>query len=283
VRGAAGARTRPWWSPPRLGERRFSPLSGAADRRRRLRPDGRRLAFVRIRGGRADIYLVDADGSGLRRLAHAMAFAPMPGGPRPRLARKPYTVAGRAPDRLRGQPRLQLRHLRPERRWQRAPKSPAEREERQRSDVVARRTGDSPSEASVMPRRSWSGPSADHAASQKRSTSSGRRERASAADAQLEVRRGACLVGRWAQDPLRETASSRHVRHERRRKRPAEPHAERHSTLRHRRSADLVARRAEDPLRQQARRRPGSLSYLFLASATNRPPEGLRLCESRLS
>jgi Tol biopolymer transport system component len=45
-------------------------------------PDGRRLAFVRIRGGRADIYVVNADGGGLRRLAHAIAFTPMPGAPR---------------------------------------------------------------------------------------------------------------------------------------------------------------------------------------------------------
>ena len=44
-------------------------------------PDGRRLAFVRVRGGRSDIYVVDADGGGLRRLAHAIAFRPMPGAP----------------------------------------------------------------------------------------------------------------------------------------------------------------------------------------------------------
>jgi Tol biopolymer transport system component len=44
-------------------------------------PDGRRLAFVRIRGGRADIYVVNADGGGLRRLAHAIAFRPFPGAP----------------------------------------------------------------------------------------------------------------------------------------------------------------------------------------------------------
>ena len=44
-------------------------------------PDARRLAFVRIRGGRADIYVVNADGSGLRRLAHAITFKPMGGGP----------------------------------------------------------------------------------------------------------------------------------------------------------------------------------------------------------
>jgi Tol biopolymer transport system component len=44
-------------------------------------PDGRRLAFVRVRGGRADIYVVDADGSGLRRLAHAITFRPDPGAP----------------------------------------------------------------------------------------------------------------------------------------------------------------------------------------------------------
>jgi Tol biopolymer transport system component len=44
-------------------------------------PDGNRLAFVRIRGGRADIYVVNTDGSGLRRLAHAIAFKPMSGGP----------------------------------------------------------------------------------------------------------------------------------------------------------------------------------------------------------
>jgi Tol biopolymer transport system component len=41
-------------------------------------PDGRRLVFVRIRGGRADIYLVGADGSAPRRLAHAIAFVPNP-------------------------------------------------------------------------------------------------------------------------------------------------------------------------------------------------------------
>ena len=44
-------------------------------------PDGRRLVFVRIRGGRSDIYVVDADGSRLRRLAHAIAFTPKGGGP----------------------------------------------------------------------------------------------------------------------------------------------------------------------------------------------------------
>jgi len=42
-------------------------------------PDGRRLAFVRVRGGRSDIYVVNRDGSGLRRLAHAITFRPMPG------------------------------------------------------------------------------------------------------------------------------------------------------------------------------------------------------------
>jgi TolB protein len=44
-------------------------------------PDSRRLAFVRIRGGRADIYVVNADRSGLRRLAHAISFTPNGGGP----------------------------------------------------------------------------------------------------------------------------------------------------------------------------------------------------------
>ena len=44
-------------------------------------PNGRRLAFVRIQGGRSDIYVVNADGSRLRRLAHAIAFTPKGGGP----------------------------------------------------------------------------------------------------------------------------------------------------------------------------------------------------------
>jgi TolB protein len=45
-------------------------------------PDGRRLAFVRVRDGFGDIYLVNVDGSGLRRLAHAISpIIAMPGGP----------------------------------------------------------------------------------------------------------------------------------------------------------------------------------------------------------
>ena len=52
-------------------------------------PDGRRLAFVRVRGGRSDIYVVDADGGGLRRLAHAIAFRPMPGAPSSGFAANP--------------------------------------------------------------------------------------------------------------------------------------------------------------------------------------------------
>jgi Tol biopolymer transport system component len=52
-------------------------------------PDGRRLAFVRIRGGRADVYIVNADGGGLRRLAHAIAFTPMPGAPSSGFAANP--------------------------------------------------------------------------------------------------------------------------------------------------------------------------------------------------
>jgi Tol biopolymer transport system component len=52
-------------------------------------PDGRRLAFVRVRGGRADIYVVSADGGGLRRLAHAIAFTPDPGAPSPGFSANP--------------------------------------------------------------------------------------------------------------------------------------------------------------------------------------------------
>jgi Tol biopolymer transport system component len=63
-------------------------------------PDGRRLAFVRIQGGqcrsprcplkgRAHIYVVNVDGSGLRRLAHAITFAPLPGTPSAGLAASP--------------------------------------------------------------------------------------------------------------------------------------------------------------------------------------------------
>lgn len=64
-------------------------------------PDGRRVAFVRIRGGlcrspvrcplkgRADVYVVNADGSGLRRLAHAITFAPLSGAPSAGLAANP--------------------------------------------------------------------------------------------------------------------------------------------------------------------------------------------------
>ena len=67
-------------------------------------PDGRRLAFVRVRGGRSDIYVVDADGSGLRRLAHAIAFRPGPGDPKVGLRRRSCMVAGRAEDRVHEQP-----------------------------------------------------------------------------------------------------------------------------------------------------------------------------------
>ena len=44
-------------------------------------PDGRRLAFVRVHGDRSDVYVVDADGSGLRRLAPAIEFTLLPGAP----------------------------------------------------------------------------------------------------------------------------------------------------------------------------------------------------------
>ena len=45
-------------------------------------PDGRRLAFVRVRYGFGDIYLVNVDGSGLRRLVRAISpRVRMPGGP----------------------------------------------------------------------------------------------------------------------------------------------------------------------------------------------------------
>jgi Tol biopolymer transport system component len=59
-------------------------------------PDGRRIAFARIRGhltgisgGRAEIYVVNADGSGLRRLAHGIAPALQAGAPSPGLASHP--------------------------------------------------------------------------------------------------------------------------------------------------------------------------------------------------
>jgi Tol biopolymer transport system component len=52
-------------------------------------PDGRRLAFVRVQGGRSDIYVVDADGRGLRSLAHAIMFRPSPGAPSSGFAANP--------------------------------------------------------------------------------------------------------------------------------------------------------------------------------------------------
>jgi Tol biopolymer transport system component len=41
-------------------------------------PDGTRIAFVRYRGDDADVYVANADGSGLRKLAHALAYDPNP-------------------------------------------------------------------------------------------------------------------------------------------------------------------------------------------------------------
>jgi TolB protein len=39
-------------------------------------PDGSKIAFVRIRGGNADLYVVNADGTGRRMLAHVSSFLP---------------------------------------------------------------------------------------------------------------------------------------------------------------------------------------------------------------
>ncbi len=43
-------------------------------------PDGAQLAFVRYRRDNADVYVANADGSGKRRLAHAISYVPNPFG-----------------------------------------------------------------------------------------------------------------------------------------------------------------------------------------------------------
>ena len=71
-------------------------------------PDGRKIAFVSDRDGNSEIYVMNADGSGQRSLTR-----------NPSVRRRSRLVARRAQDRLRQQPRRQLRGLRHERGRQR--------------------------------------------------------------------------------------------------------------------------------------------------------------------
>jgi TolB protein len=77
-------------------ERRWLTRSPHRDGDLAWSPDGRRIAFVRIRGhlnghfgGRADIYVVNADGNELHRLAHGIAPALQAGAPSPGFASHP--------------------------------------------------------------------------------------------------------------------------------------------------------------------------------------------------
>ena len=45
-------------------------------------PDGRKLAFVRLRGDNAEVYVVAADGTGRRKLAHAVSYVALDGNPK---------------------------------------------------------------------------------------------------------------------------------------------------------------------------------------------------------
>jgi Tol biopolymer transport system component len=45
-------------------------------------PDGRKLAFVRLRSDNAELYVVAADGTGRRKLAHAVSYVTLDGNPK---------------------------------------------------------------------------------------------------------------------------------------------------------------------------------------------------------
>ena len=93
-------------------------------------PDGQMIAFVRLNAGLGEpIYVVKADGSGLRNLT------PKPVG----AYADSCLVARRAEDRLRQRPRRQLRGLRHERQRERATEPDAQPSVRRRSRLVARR------------------------------------------------------------------------------------------------------------------------------------------------
>ena len=64
-------------------------------------PDGKRIAFTSGRAGRQKIYVMNADGSDVKKLTDGDGLGLVAG-----------VVAGRQADRLRVQPRRQLRHLR---------------------------------------------------------------------------------------------------------------------------------------------------------------------------
>ena len=96
-------------------------------------PNGRRIAFTSRRSGNYDLYVINANGSGVRRLTTD-----------PGIRRIPLVVAGRHPDRLREQPhRRQLRHLDHQRRPAGEPAASDQRPGgRRAAGVVARRAAD---------------------------------------------------------------------------------------------------------------------------------------------
>ena len=125
-------------------------------------PDGRKIAFMSNREGDDDIFVVNADGSGLRNLTRSQGH-----------------------DRTRiwkGREHKRISWSSPDEQW-----SPDGRK------IVFRSERDRPSElerAACRPR----------CRARRDLRRQRRRERASAADTQLEVRRHACVVARWAQD-----------------------------------------------------------------------------------
>ena len=88
--------------------------NAAADGQAVWSPDGRKIAFVRFRHGDSEIHVMNADGSGQRKLTRT-----------PGARRLSGLVTRRAEDRVRRQAQgrvggLQHRHLRHERRRERA-------------------------------------------------------------------------------------------------------------------------------------------------------------------
>ena len=96
-----------------------------------------KIAFLRSSGGYVGLYVVNADGSGKRRL-----LEPGPGDPAipPRVRFAPRLVARRAEDRLLQRPRQQRRDLRHERRRERTAEADARSGERL-GPLVGRPTG----------------------------------------------------------------------------------------------------------------------------------------------
>ena len=136
-------------------------------------PDGRRIAFVAAPASSSKIYVMNADGSGQRRLTRARGPV------------RSCLVARRAEDRLRESARRQLGDLRHERRRERAAEADAQHGGRQRPRLVARRPED-------RLREQLAGLGHER-----------RRQRTAKADAQRGAQLRSCLVARRAEDRVR--------------------------------------------------------------------------------